>query len=273
MHNRLRLMNGATALLFLGPLMASLGGFGWRIVPVFVAIFLLWTLIVRPPTWPHRAADWARPDPPIRLLTRWVLQVLLVFVCFGISIGRGLGGVFGILPLFPTLLPIAVSLLAIPLCRLISDPSKAGGIDRILDTALACINTAAADLPPDRSDARALASRLLTLLQALPETTPDHEIARYLQAIALHADSADMAHVLRSAAQSGTASPIGLRALTVLAGLALPLVAPCPTTNPAANSAPHAAPAPNPAPNPYRKPYRKPDCTPDRTPDCNHAAD
>jgi hypothetical protein len=263
-HNRLRLMNGATALLFLGPLMASLGGFGWRIVPVFVAVFLLWTLIVRPSTWPHRAADWARPDPPIRLLTRWVLQVLLVFVCFGISIGRGLGGVFGILPLFPTLLPIAVSLLAIPLCRLISDPSKAGGIDRILDTALACINTAAADLPPDRSDARALASRLLTLLQALPETTPDHEIARYLQAIALHTDRADIAHVLRSAAQSG-ASPIGLRALTVLAGLALPLVAPRPTTNPAANSAPHAA--PNPAPD------RKPDRTPDRTPDCNHAAD
>ena len=29
MHNRLRLMPGATALLYLGPLLAGLGGFGW----------------------------------------------------------------------------------------------------------------------------------------------------------------------------------------------------------------------------------------------------
>jgi len=210
-HNRLRLMMGATALLYLGPLLAGLGGFGWRIVPVFVVIFLLWTLILRPSSWPRTAADWRDPRALVTLVAQSVVQVLLVAVCFGI--GRGLGGVLGVLPPFPALLPIAISFLAIPLCRLIWDPKKAEAMDRFLDTATAGINAAAAGLPPDRSDAHALTARLLAPLHALPDTTPDAEIARHLRAIDAHADPADIADLLLSAAKSGSASPTGLRAL------------------------------------------------------------
>ncbi len=213
MHNRLRLMMGATALLYLGPLLAGLGGFGWRMVPAFVGIFLLWTVILRPSTWPRTAADWIRSAVMVPLLGQSLMQVLLVVVCFGI--GRGLGGVFGALPPFPALLPLAVSFLAIPLCRLLWDPNKAEAMDRFLDTAIAGISAAASDLPPDRSDARALAARLLTPLQALPDTTPDEDVARHLQAITRHADPGDVAHVLLAAAQNGTASPAGLRALVL----------------------------------------------------------
>ena len=211
MHNRLRLMQGATALLYLGPLIAGLGGFGWRIVPVFVAIFLMWTLILRPSTWPQSRADWSRPDLLVALLAQSLVQVLLVVLCFGI--GRGLGGAFGTLPPIPVLLPISISFAAIPLCRLIWNPKQAEAMDRFLDTALAGITAVSAGTPHVRSDAHALTAHLLTPLQALPDTTPDAEITRHLTAIATHADPADIAHVLLSAAESGTASRPGLRAL------------------------------------------------------------
>ncbi len=210
-HNRLRLMMGATALLYLGPLLAGLGGFGWQTVPAFVAIFLLWTLILRPSTWPKTRADWQNPAALTRLLTQSTMQVLLVSICFGI--GRGLGGVMATLPPFPVLLPIAISFLAIPLCRLMWDPNKAEATDRFLDTAIAEISATATGVPPQRSDARALTAQLLAPLQALPDATDDAEIARHLRAMAAHVDPSDVAHVLLSSAQSGTAGSIGMRAL------------------------------------------------------------
>ena len=211
LHSRLRLMMGATALLYLGPLLAGLGGFGWRVVPVFVAIFLLWTLILRPSSWPQTRADWTRPEALVTLLAQSAVQVLLVVICFGI--GRGIGGALGVVPPFPVLLPVAISALAVPLCRLIWDPRKAEAMDRFLDTAIQGINAAAADLPPDRSEARARASRLLAPLQALPEETPDAEIERRLRAVADHADPEDVRHALLAAANSASASFTGLRAL------------------------------------------------------------
>lgn len=212
MRNRLRLVMGATALLYLGPLLAGLGGFGWRVVPVFAAIFLLWTLILRPATWPQAAADWARPDLMIGLLAPSVVQVLVVTLCFGI--GRGLGGVIGALPAFPVMLPVAVSFLSIPLCRLLWNPHNGAGLDNLPDTALARIKALPAT-PPERSETRARTDRLLAPLQALPATTPDTAIARHLAAILAHADPADLAHGLLEAAATGTANPVGRRALVL----------------------------------------------------------
>lgn len=211
MPTRLRLMMGATALLYLGPLLAGLGGFGWRVVPVFVAIFLLWTLILRPSSWPQSRDEWLGAGAVVKVLAQFAVQILLVTVCFGI--GRGLGGVLGALPPFPVMLPISISFLSIPLCRLIWDPKKAEAMDRFLDTAIAGINAAAAGMPPNRSDARALTARLLAPVQGLPDDTPDDEIERHLQAIDAHADPEDVRDVLLAGAQTGTASASGLRAL------------------------------------------------------------
>lgn len=134
MRNRLRLMMGVTALLYAGPLLAGLGGFGWGSVPVFIAIFLLWLVIIRPEDWPQTLADWRRPEVWVALAARVAVQALLVVACFGI--GRGIGGVAGALPPFPLVLPLAVSFVSIPLARLVWDPKKAAAMDAFLDEAL-----------------------------------------------------------------------------------------------------------------------------------------
>ncbi|EEW26144.1 hypothetical protein [Rhodobacter ferrooxidans] len=120
MQNRLRLLRGANALLYFGPLLAGLGGFGWPVVPVFVVIFMLWLVILKPQEWPRSMAEWSQPETLVALAARGAVQLLLVLVSFGI--GRGLGGVTGALPNLPTMLPIAISFLSIPLARMIWDP-------------------------------------------------------------------------------------------------------------------------------------------------------
>ena len=133
MHNRPRLLMGATALLYAGPLLAGLGGFGWATVPVFTAIFFLWLVVIRPRNWPHRLADLRRPEAWLTLAAATAVQALLVVICFGL--GRGIGGVAGTLPPFALLLPLAVSFLAIPLARLIWDPAKGVPMETVLDVA------------------------------------------------------------------------------------------------------------------------------------------
>ena len=210
MHNRLRLLMGATALLYLGPLLAGLGGFGWAIVPVFTAIFVLWLIILRPNQWPRSLAEWQSPEALVTFAAQTAVQVLLVTVCFGI--GRGLGGVLGALPPFPLMLPVAVSFLAIPLARMIWDPWKAGEIDSFLDKALDQI---AGRVPSGQSDRLALAETMLQPVQAMADSVDVAELERHLAAIRVHTDHEAIRDVLLSAAKSGTASKAGLRALLV----------------------------------------------------------
>lgn len=137
MRNRLRLLMAATALLYLGPLLAGLSGQVWAAVPVFVLIFLLWSIVMRPQSFPRAAAAWAEPRIWIGALTQLAVQALLVLLLFGL--GRGIGGVAGFLPLLHPLLPAAVSALSVPLSRLVWDPERAAKIDALLDDALAQI--------------------------------------------------------------------------------------------------------------------------------------
>ena len=139
MDNRLRLLMGATALLYFGPLLAGLGGLGWAQVPVFVAIFVLWLIILRPQHWPKTLTDWQKPAALISVAAQTATQALLVVVCFGV--GRGIGGVTGFSLALPVLLPVGISLLSIPLCRMIWDPRKGQQIDRLLDDAIAANET------------------------------------------------------------------------------------------------------------------------------------
>lgn len=171
MKTKLRLLMGATALLYLGPLLAGLGGFGWAVVPVFTLIFVLWLIVLRPHQWPRRPADWTA-QVAVVAVTQALVQVLLVAVCFGI--GRGIGGVLEFLPPFPVMLPVAVSFLSIPLSRLVWDPWKAAELDQFLDDAIRQISNPAdrpsnpewlddatariLALPPDTSDAEAEAA-------------------------------------------------------------------------------------------------------------------
>jgi hypothetical protein len=194
-HNRLRLMMGATALLYLGPLLAGLGGFGWSQVPVFVGIFMLWLIILRPQQWPTTLEGWKKPEALVTLAAQVATQTLLVAVCFGI--GRGIGGVAGFALPLPVLLPIGLSLLSIPLCRLIWDPWKAAQLDSLLDDAIAALETGRPLAGPG-DDAVQMALEMLKPVAALPADTPVAELEAHLDALARHLDHETLAAALRS---------------------------------------------------------------------------
>lgn len=210
MQNRLRMLMGATALLYFGPLLAGLGGFGWAVVPVFAAIFMLWLVIIRPQDFPRAPSDWMRPEALVAFGARAAVQVLLVVVCFGV--GRGIGGVMGSLPGFPLMLPIAISFLSIPLARLIWDPWKAQAMDQLLDDALTQIegsNTGHGD--------RAYAEAVLAPLNGLADTVSEAELESHLSAIRALVDEDVTFDVLLDRVVSGEASIAGKRALMVMA--------------------------------------------------------
>lgn len=120
---RARLLQAATALLYFGPLLAGLSGYGWAMLPPFVSIFVFWLMLLRPHQWPQQNRDWLDPQVLLSVLTQVVTQILLVAVLFGI--GRGIGGVAGDLPMLHPFLPLAVSLLAVPVSRLVWNGKKA----------------------------------------------------------------------------------------------------------------------------------------------------
>lgn len=113
---RLRMLQGATAALYMGPLLAGMAGYGWMMLPPFVSVFVLWLMLLRPHQWPQSNAEWLSRSAWVGVLAQVAAQVLLVAVLFGI--GRGIGGVLGHLPLFHPVLPVAISFVSIPLSRL-----------------------------------------------------------------------------------------------------------------------------------------------------------
>lgn len=123
MFSKITLLRGATALLYLGPLLAGITGLGWAYVPVFTVLFVLWLLFLRPEMWPGAKQDWRRGADWLTLVARAAVQVLLVAVLFGV--GRGLGGVMGWDPAIPFYVPVALSSAAIVLGRLIWNPESA----------------------------------------------------------------------------------------------------------------------------------------------------
>jgi len=110
----------ANALLYFGPLLAGLAGFGWGLVAVFTVIFVLWLVILQPYEFPINRAEWMSPDAWVAVGARAAVQLLVVVVLFGI--GRGIGGILGAMAGFPVMLPIAISFLSIPFARMVWDP-------------------------------------------------------------------------------------------------------------------------------------------------------
>ena len=210
MVTRMRLLQGAAALLYVGPLLAGLGGFGWSVVPVFTAIFLLWLVVIRPQDWPQQAAGWARPEAWLALLARALVQVVLVTVCFGI--GRGIGGAAGLSPAMPVGLPLGLSFAAIPLARLVWNPTGAAAMDSFLEDALQQVEGLR---PPPLQRDPALAQRLTAPLADLPETVPLTEIEAHFAALKQHLLPEDIYEALDARLQSPDA-PRALRRTFIL---------------------------------------------------------
>ncbi len=132
-----KLLMGAAALLYLGPLLAGLSGIGWVAVPVFIALFALWLVVMRPVQWPRDLARWTRATV-VAAAAQVAVNVLIVILLFGV--GRGIGGVAGFLPNIPPIVPVALSFLSIPLSRLLVDPVKLAETNQFLDDASRQIN-------------------------------------------------------------------------------------------------------------------------------------
>ena len=166
------LLRLVTLLLYLGPLSAGLAGFGWPLALAFVAIFLVWQVILRPADWPILARPLSDADAGAarasagaltNMLARAGLVVVLVAACFGI--GRGIGGALGFISGVPVMVPLALSFVAIPLARLVRDPAAGP----LRDDPPAVEGTVIAAAPAEPADLREAIGPLL----ALPDSTPD----------------------------------------------------------------------------------------------------
>lgn len=179
------LLQVVTLLLYVGPLAAGLADYDWSVVPAFALIFVLWQIIMRPADWPRLGAQWAEPGVLIGAFARVALIVVLVGVCLGI--GRGLGGAVGFVSGVPLYAPLALSFLAIPLARLVRDPTAGA----LRDDRMAA---AATVLATPTEDAQGLREAIRPLLD-LPGTASD---AAAHAAVARLGDSPMSAALLRT---------------------------------------------------------------------------
>lgn len=212
MQNWPRSVQAATALLYFGPLLAGLGGAGWAIVPVFAGIFLVWLVVMRPQEFPQTLSDWTRSEALVAASARIAVQLLFVLILFGI--GRGIGGVLGSLPNMPDMLPIGISFLAIPVARLLWDPRKAGAMEKLLDDALAKIESNPAPL---QGGDRAYAEAVTAPLNGLSDDVTEAELESHLSALRALVNEPMTYEVLLTRVQTNAASLAGKRALMLMA--------------------------------------------------------
>jgi hypothetical protein len=205
MHNRLRLLRLLTGVLYFGPLLAGLMGQGWAMVPVFVGIFLLWSVLVHPQMWPQSAGDVAQHEAVVALASLVATQALLVVVMF--AMGRGIGGVLALKPMLPEYMPAALSFLAVPLARLIrSRPTEVeqAGFARFPSGATRAVQ-------PVDDGARDMVAHLMTLRDDVDEDV----VQQHLSAIADHVDPVLIRQHLGEAMAGGRASRVAAMALIV----------------------------------------------------------
>ena len=121
MLGRRQLLMAASLLLYLGPLLAGMSGMGWTAVPVFVFLFALWLVVMRPAQWPRDLSLWTGQ---IVVAAAAQLAVNVLIVVFLFAVGRGLSGLEGLRLHLSPLIPVALSFMATPLSRLVSDPAE-----------------------------------------------------------------------------------------------------------------------------------------------------
>jgi hypothetical protein len=201
MTTRSRILKGLNALLFIGPLLAGLAGQGWNMVPLFSMIFLLWLAVIQPGDWPHGRDEWRQRDRQLSVVTQSLVHVLLVVILF--AIGRGLGGMLGVLPLFNPMLPVALSFLSVPVARL------AGAIP------VPAVKPEVAAVPRLQA-----AVRVTETLNALPHDIDHAVIEAHMKAIATEIGAEDLREALIARVKGGEASTTTVRALVNLASSA-----------------------------------------------------
>jgi hypothetical protein len=165
MLTRIRLLKAATVLLYVGPLFAGISGLGWGMVAPFVGIFIVWLMVLRPEQWPATPQEWLTLPAWGAAFAQVLSQILLVTVL--LAIGRGIGALAGFLPEVNPIFPLALSFLAIPLCRMLWDAREAANQGVFLDE-----EAEIAQAPRAAAEAAAAIIPLLNL----PDGAPDVEV-------------------------------------------------------------------------------------------------
>jgi hypothetical protein len=165
MLTRIRLLKAATALLYVGPLFAGISGLGWGMVAPFVGIFIVWLMVLRPEQWPATPQEWLTLPAWGAAIAQVLSQILLVTVL--LAVGRGIGALADFFPQVNPILPLALSFLAIPLCRMLWDARQAANQGVFLDE-----EAEIAQAPRAAAEAAAAIIPLLNL----PEGAPDAEV-------------------------------------------------------------------------------------------------
>lgn len=172
MNLRIRAVKGLAVLLYVGPIFAGIGGLGFGMIAPFVAIFLMWLIVLRPEQWPATPKEWLTPAAFGAVLAQVLSQTLLV--CVLLAIGRGLGALAEVPPTIGPFFPLAISYVAIPLCRSLWDPSEAALSGVFLD-----FEAAAAHAPRVAAQA---ATAVVPLLN-LPDDMADDVTAEAVQGV------------------------------------------------------------------------------------------
>ena len=220
MLTRIRLLKAATALLYTGPLFAGLSGLGWGMVAPFVAVFVVWLMVLRPEQWPASPQEWLTLPALGAAMAQILSQVLLVTVL--LAIGRGIGALAGFLPIINPIFPLALSFVAIPLCRILWDAREAANQGIFLDD-----EAEIAQAPRAAAEAAAAIIPLLNL----PDDASDPEVMTKT-ANALSGLAADLRlEALTAALARPSRSHAALRRALVLWCSEPEIVAPARVTN------------------------------------------
>ncbi len=145
MDLRSKLYSVLAAMLYAGPLLAGLAGVPEALVAVFVGIFTLWVVVMRPAIWKAIGAEGTPFALALHLGSVTLLQSLLVILCF--ALGRGIAVLMGATLAIPGILPVLLSAGALIAARLLwqSGPDR---IDGFLDEAIQTRNDMARDSAP-----------------------------------------------------------------------------------------------------------------------------
>lgn len=134
MRLRMTFLSLLAALLYVGPFLAGLANAPVAMLPVFAAVFMVWVMVMRPSVWAAATSKGAPAILAARLGILTLFQVLLVLVSFGM--GRGLTILLDGTLAIPMWLPPVLSIIAIPLGRLVWTPVQdAAATDAFLDRA------------------------------------------------------------------------------------------------------------------------------------------
>jgi hypothetical protein len=125
------------AMLYLGPLLAGLTGAPEFVVAVFVAIFTLWVVVMRPAIWTKIDEQGAPVALALHLGAITIMQALLVILSF--ALGRGIAVLMGATLDIPPVLSVALSGAALLIARLMRAPHQSDRLD-FLDEAIQTLN-------------------------------------------------------------------------------------------------------------------------------------